>query len=67
MDVSCLHFITGILDCACILIAFEPKTGKRMIQVKEHRTKMDYAYFMKDFVQDYPEAESIELVPLVIG
>jgi len=46
----------------CILIAFEPKTGKRMIQVKEHRTKMDYAYFMKDFVQDYPEAESIELV-----
>ncbi len=46
----------------CILIAFEPKTGKRMIQVKEHRTKMDYAYFMKDLVQDYPEAESLKLV-----
>ncbi len=46
----------------CILIAFEPKTGKRMIQVKDHRTKRDYAYFMKDLVQDYPEAEYVKLV-----
>lgn len=46
----------------CILIAFEPKTGKRMIQVKDRRTKKDYAYFMKDLVQDYPEAEYVKLV-----
>lgn len=46
----------------CILIAFEPKTGKRIIQVKDRRTKMDYAYFMKDLVQDYPEAEYVKLV-----
>jgi hypothetical protein len=46
----------------CILIAFEPKTGKRMIQVKDRRTKKDYAYFMKDLVQDYPEAEYLKVV-----
>jgi hypothetical protein len=46
----------------CILIAFEPKTGKRIIQVKDRRTKMDYAYFMKDLVQDYPEAEYVKLL-----
>jgi hypothetical protein len=46
----------------CILVAFEPKTGKRIIQVKDRRTKMDYAYFMKDLVQDYPEAEYVKLV-----
>lgn len=46
----------------CILIAFEPKTGKRIIQVKDRRTKKDYAYFMKDLVQDYPEAEYVKLV-----
>lgn len=46
----------------CILVAFEPKTGKRIIQVKDRRTKKDYAYFMKDLVQDYPEAEYVKLV-----
>ena len=46
----------------CILIAFEPKTGKRIIQVKEHRTKVDYAHFMKDLVEIYPEAEYFKLV-----
>ena len=46
----------------CILIAFEPKTGKRFIQVKEHRTKKDYALFMKDLAGYYPEAEYLKLV-----
>lgn len=46
----------------CILIAFEPKTGKRMIQVKEHRTKEDYACFMKDLTQNYLGADYIQLV-----
>jgi hypothetical protein len=46
----------------CVLIAFEPKTGMRIIQVKEHRTKMDYANFMKNLALVHPEAESIELV-----
>ncbi len=46
----------------CILIAFEPKTGKRFIQVKEHRTKKDYALFMKDLAGYYPEAEYLKLI-----
>ncbi len=46
----------------CILIAFEPKTGNRFIQVKEHRTKEDYAQFMKGISQKYPEAESLKVV-----
>ncbi len=46
----------------CILIAFEPKTGKRIIQVKDSRTKKDYAYFMRDLIHDYPDAEYVKLV-----
>ena len=33
-----------------------------MIRVKEHRTKVDYAHFMKGLAQQYPNAESILLV-----
>lgn len=46
----------------CILIAFEPLTGKRIISVKEHRTNVDYADFMKILAQHYPDAETIVLV-----
>ena len=46
----------------CIFIALEPLAGKRIIQVKKHRTKEDYAQFMKELIQQYPEAESIRLV-----
>jgi hypothetical protein len=45
-----------------ILIAFEPHTGKRIIQVSKYRTKADYARFMKRLALQYPEAETIELV-----
>jgi hypothetical protein len=46
----------------CILIAFEPKTGKRIIQVSRHRTKADYAYFMKRLSGKHTDAEYINLV-----
>ena len=46
----------------CIFMAFEPRAGKRMTCVKEHRTKVDYANFMKELAQHYPDAESILLV-----
>lgn len=46
----------------CVLIAFEPHTGNRMIQVKEHRTRVDYANYMKDLIKNYPDAEHIRLV-----
>lgn len=46
----------------CIFIAFEPQAGKRMVGVKTHRTKVDYANFMKELAEQYPHAESIRLV-----
>lgn len=46
----------------CIFMAFEPQAGKRMVGVKTHRTKVDYANFMKELAEQYPHAESIRLV-----
>ena len=46
----------------CILIAFDLHAGKRMIRVMEHRTRVDYAHFMKELTQQYPDVESIRLV-----
>jgi hypothetical protein len=33
-----------------------------MIRVMEHRTRVDYAHFMKELTQQYPDVESIRLV-----
>ncbi len=46
----------------CIFLAFEPRAGRRIVCVKEHRTKVDYADFMKTLALSYPEAETIILV-----
>lgn len=46
----------------CIFLAFEPRAGKRVTCVREHRTKVDYAHFMKELAQQYPNAECILLV-----
>jgi hypothetical protein len=46
----------------CIFLAFEPLAGKRLICVKDRRTLVDYADFMKLLAMNYPEAESIVLV-----
>jgi hypothetical protein len=46
----------------CIFLAFEPNAGKRLVCVKERRTKVDYADFMKLLANQYPEAEAILLV-----
>jgi hypothetical protein len=46
----------------CIFLAFEPLAGKRLICVKEHRTMVDYADFMRLLSDQYPEAETILLV-----
>ena len=46
-----------------IFISFEPLAGKRRVKVTDQRTKIDWAYFMKDLVdKDYPDAEKIILV-----
>jgi hypothetical protein len=46
----------------CIFLAFEPRAGKRIVCVRERRTRVDYADFMKTLALRYPEAETILLV-----
>ncbi len=46
-----------------LFIATEPLTGKRFLQVTEHRTKQDWARFIYDLVDVYyPTAEKLVLV-----
>jgi hypothetical protein len=44
------------------MMAFEPLAGRRIIEVKERRTKKDYAKFIKKVEQAYRKAERIVLV-----
>ncbi len=46
----------------CVFMAFDPHQGKRITCVKEHRTKMDYADFMKGVSLMYPDVEYISVV-----
>ena len=48
-------------SCA-LLMAIEPKTGKRVARVFERRTKREYAQFMKELAERYPKARKIRLV-----
>jgi len=47
---------------ANIFVAVEPKYGKRITRVTEHRTKKDFANFMRDMVWSYPIAEKLRIV-----
>ena len=46
----------------CVLAAIEPKTGKRLAHVREQRTKKEFALFMFDLAESYPEAIKIKVV-----
>jgi len=47
----------------CVLLAFEPHTGFRYVQVRARRTTIDYAPFLQDLVRrHYPTVERIRLV-----
>lgn len=48
-------------SCA-LLMAIEPQTGKRLAQVRDHRTKQDYAQFMHALAARYPTAQKIRVV-----
>jgi hypothetical protein len=48
-------------SCA-LLAAIEPKTGRRLAQVYDHRRKREYALFLKELSAQYPQAEKIRLV-----
>lgn len=47
----------------CVLLAFEPHTGFRYVQVRERRTAIDYTQFMQALVRLHdPTVERIRLV-----
>lgn len=48
-------------SCA-LLMAIEPKTGKRVARVFGRRTKQEYAQFMKELAARYPEATKVRVV-----
>ena len=47
--------------CA-VLLAVEPKTGKRIVEVSGRKTKKDYARFMKRVAKKYGSSQKIILV-----
>ncbi len=48
---------------ANIFMLFEPLAGRRQVKITRRRTKIDWAYLIKDLVDIYyPEAETIVLV-----
>jgi hypothetical protein len=47
----------------CVLLAVQPRGGKRVLEVRPHRRSRDYAQFLKRLAtRDYPAAERIVLV-----
>lgn len=45
-----------------IFMACEPLAGKRLVKITEKKTKIDWAYFLEDIAELYPDAERITLV-----
>ena len=45
-----------------LLVAFEPLTGKRLVETSRQRTKADYCRFMQRVAEMFPQAEKIVLV-----
>src|SRR5215210_7066491 len=47
---------------AVLLVAFEPLTGRRIVETSKQRTKADYCRFMQRVAASFPQAEEIVLV-----
>ncbi len=47
---------------AALFVAFEPLTGKRLVESSKQRTKADYSRFMQRVAEMFPTAEKIVLV-----
>lgn len=47
---------------AVLLVAFEPLTGKRIVETSRQRTKADYCRFMQRVTEMFSQAEKIVLV-----
>ncbi len=61
-QVSKEHYEYKKLGSCALLMAIEPKTGKRLARVYDRRTKHEYAQFLKALAARYPKAEKIRLV-----
>lgn len=46
----------------CVLMAIEPLTGKRIVEVRETRTKKDYKEFFEKVSKAYPKAKKITVI-----
>ena len=47
---------------ACLLVAFEPLTDKRVVETSHQRAKLDYCRFQQRVASTWSEAEKIVLV-----
>jgi len=57
------HYEYAKKGSCCVLLAFEPHTGFRYVEVRQRRTAIDYAQFMQNLVQKhYQHVEYIRLV-----
>jgi DDE superfamily endonuclease len=45
-----------------VFMACEPLAGRRLTKVTERKTKVDWAHFLDDIAQQYPQAQRITLV-----
>jgi hypothetical protein len=45
-----------------IFLAYEPLSGKRMVEITYKRTKSDWAYFIEGIAETYKDADRITLV-----
>ena len=46
----------------CVFIVCEPLAGWRYVEIRERRTKVDYAQFMEKVSGMFPEAETMRVV-----
>jgi hypothetical protein len=57
------HYEYAKKGSCCVLLAFEPHTGFRYVEVRQRRTAVDYAQFMQNLLQKhYQHIEYIRLV-----
>jgi hypothetical protein len=57
------HHEYGRNGTCCVLLAFEPHTGLRYVEVRDRRTAVDYAEFMHTVADVYyPEAVQLRIV-----
>lgn len=57
------HYEYAKPGSCCVFLAFEPQTGFRYVEVRDRRTAVDYAAFLRRLLERYyPHVEVIRLV-----